>query len=62
MKVYEVTYRKGWGSNEQTSKMVLAKDAGQAIDHMDRWVKKNYVSNYQVLAVKKVLDVDVFYK
>lgn len=61
MNIYKVTYRNGWNDN-RTSKYVAAANAAKAIDNMNRYTKKNYVSNYEIVEVEKVLAVDIHYK
>ena len=62
MNIYKVTYKSGFGQGNHVSKYVAAVNAAKAIENMGRHAKKNYVSNYEVIATEKILAVDVHYK
>jgi len=58
MKIYEVKSKSG---NSEHVMTVLAKDMTQAVEHATRYNKANYYSR-EIIAIEKVLTVDVIYK
>ena len=59
MKVYKITYQR---YQDRYSTNVFARDAAQAIEYVKRWLKRKYYSDAEVVAVEKVLEVQVHYR
>lgn len=60
MNIYEVIYTNSYNKAEKSAN-VLARDAEDAVEQTHRFAKKNYSYNFEVLSLRKVLEVHIRY-
>jgi len=59
MKIYEVTIK---GYNNEKILNVFAENIDQCVDHTKRYCRTNYMSSYEIIAIRQTTKVDVHYK
>lgn len=60
MNIYKVSYLSGYNKTEKEVN-VLAGNAADAVEHTNRYGKKNTYSDIEVISLEKVLEVQVRY-
>lgn len=61
-KIFKITYTTGYNGSNEYAVNVLAKDAAQAVDHVKRYGKRKHYGEVEIVALEKVLGIDVEYK